>query len=137
MYFLVNGFLCTVNVCNLNDANRLFPFSVIEEIEALKAIMSSDELDVTYSSNGRPVQLQTILYPATADEADQHYVCLTLIIKLVPEYPDQKPPVIELKNPRGLADDFVDNALRQCYERCAAYSGSLVVFEVIEVIFFL
>lgn len=106
--------------------------SVLEEIEALKAILFS-ELDVTYSPSGRPLELQHTLYPSTADDANQHYVCLTLVMKFPPGYPDQQ-PTIALKNPRGLGDDFLANALKLCNEKCAHFSGSPVIYEIIELL---
>ena len=88
----------------------------------------------SWYSSGRPLELQTILYPSTADEAKQQYVCLTLFMKFPPDYPDQ-PPAIKLKNPRGLGEDFLANALKLCHEKCDHFSGSPVIYEIIEVHF--
>lgn len=83
-------------------------------------------------SSGRPLELQTTLYPSTADDANQHYVCVTVIMKFPLDYPDHM-PIVELKNPRGLADDFLSNALKKCHEKCRDFSGSPVIYEIIEV----
>jgi len=48
-------------------------------------------------------------------------------------YPDQ-PPTVNLKNPRGLGDDFLANALKLCNEKCQDFSGSPVIYEIIEVL---
>lgn len=83
-------------------------------------------------SSGRPLELQTTLYPSTADDANQQYVCLQLYLKFPPKYPEEK-PLVELRNPRGLGDDFLANALKQCHEKCSCFSGSPVIYELIEV----
>lgn len=78
------------------------------------------------------MELQTIIYPSTADDANQQYVCLTLVLKFPPNYPDQQ-PLIELRNPRGLGEDFLANVLKLCHEKCDQFSGSPVIYEIIEV----
>lgn len=55
-------------------------------------------------------------------------------MKFLPEYPDQQ-PLIELRNPRGLGEDFLANALKLCHEKCNHFSGSPVIYEIIEVSF--
>ena len=55
-------------------------------------------------------------------------------MKFPPDYPDQ-PPAIKLKNPRGLGEDFLANALKLCHEKCDHFSGSPVIYEIIEVHF--
>jgi hypothetical protein len=40
---------------------------------------------------------------------------------------------VNLKNPRGLGDDFLANALKLCNEKCQDFSGSPVIYEIIEV----
>lgn len=82
--------------------------------------------------SGRPTQLSTILYPSTADDANQQFVCLTLNMKFPSKYPDEK-PVIELRNPRGLGEDFLANVFKQCQEKCDQFSGCPVIYEIIEV----
>lgn len=88
-----------------------------------------------YFSSGRPIEFRHTLYPSTADDANQHYVCLTLVMKFPAGYPDQ-PPSVNLKNPRGLGDDFLANALKLCNEKCQDFSGSPVIYEIIEVAVF-
>ena len=83
--------------------------------------------------SGRPLELQTTLYPSTADDANQHYVCLTLVLKFSASYPDEM-PLVELKNPRGLGEDFIGKVLKKCHEKCSYFSGSPVIYEIIEVI---
>ncbi|XP_046444830.1 E3 ubiquitin-protein ligase RNF25-like [Daphnia pulex] len=117
---------------NNGNAHNESDQSVLEEIEALEAILFS-ELDVTYSPSGRPIEFRHTLYPSTADDANQHYVCLTLVMKFPAGYPDQ-PPSVNLKNPRGLGDDFLANALKLCNEKCQDFSGSPVIYEIIELL---
>ena len=87
----------------------------------------------TFPISGRPLELQTTLYPSTADETGQQFVCLQLHMKFPPKYPDQA-PAVQLRNPRGLGDDFVANALKQCQEKCSCFVGSPVIYELIEVV---
>lgn len=82
--------------------------------------------------SGGPVRLQTVLYPSTADDANQQYVCLTLVMNFPPNYPEEEPQ-IELKNPRGLGDDFLANVLNECREKCASFAGCPVIYEITEV----
>lgn len=86
--------------------------------------------------SGRPLELQTILVPSTANDANQQYVRLTLILKFPSGYPEQK-PLIELRNPRGLSEDFLADALKQCHEKCDQFAGSPVIYEIIEVLLLL
>jgi len=115
-----------------NDALSESDQCLLEEIEALKAIFMS-ELQLTYTASGRPLELQTTLYPSTADDANQHYVCVTVILKFPLDYPDHM-PIVELKNPRGLTDDFLSNAMKMCHEKCTDFSGSPVIYEIIELL---
>lgn len=85
-------------------------------------------------NRGRPLELQTTLFPSTAAVTDQRYVCLTLNMKFSPDYPEE-PPQLELKNPRGLGEDFLANVLECCKEKCATFAGSPVMYEVLEVSF--
>ena len=55
-----------------------------------------------------------------------------LIMKFPPSYPEQQ-PVIDLRNPRGLGEDFIANTLKLCHEKCLQFSGSPVIYEIIEV----
>jgi len=112
----------------LNESDQC----LLEEIEALKAIFMS-ELQLTYTASGRPLELQTTLYPSTADDANQHYVCVTVVIKFPLDYPDHI-PIVELKNPRGLADDFLSSTMKKCHEKCTDFSGCPVIYEIIELL---
>nr|CAG4640614.1 EOG090X00NX [Eulimnadia texana] len=106
--------------------------SLIEEMEALQAIFSS-ELEITYSESGRPEVVTTTLYPATADEVSQKYVQLTVKICLPPQYPDVVPD-ITFHKPRGLSDDFLQEALRNCRQRCEEFIGNPMIYEITELL---
>lgn len=73
------------------------------------------------------------MFPSTADDAKQQYVCITLVVTLLPDYPDRE-PIIQLRNPRGLDDSLIDDINRAAKEKCNECIGQPVVFELIEVI---
>lgn len=85
-----------------------------------------------FGFSGVPSKIKTVVLPSTADDINQQYVCLTLEVHLVKDYPDSE-PIIKLLNPRGLDDllfNDIQNAVKQKCEECI---GSPVVFELIEV----
>ncbi|XP_069705618.1 E3 ubiquitin-protein ligase RNF25 [Periplaneta americana] len=105
---------------------------VVDEVEALKAILM-DELIVRTNESGYPEAVETVLFPSTADDALQQYVCLTLVVELPPGYPDV-PPVTSLRNPRGLDDSVLGRIERETKEKCESYRGQAVIYELIELV---
>ncbi|CAH1638350.1 unnamed protein product [Spodoptera littoralis] len=104
---------------------------VTDEIEALEAILMDD---VVIKRVGEvPQVIETVLHPSTGDDVEQQYVCVTLVVKLTPGYPDSIPEVT-LRNPRGLDDDILANIHVQIREKIADCLGSPVIFELIELI---
>ncbi|CAG5045275.1 unnamed protein product [Parnassius apollo] len=104
---------------------------VSDEVEALQAILMND---VTIKREGnKPTIIETIVHPLTGDDTDQQYVCVTLEVKLTPDYPDSSPEVT-LRNPRGLDDQLLFTINSQIKEKLAECLGQPVVFELIEVI---
>lgn len=73
-----------------------------------------------------------MVFPSTADDALQQYVCLTLVVELPPGYPDVAPD-ISLRNPRGLDDSVLSRINREVKEKCESYRGQAVIYELIEV----
>lgn len=67
-----------------------------------------------------------------ADDSDS-YVCVTLVVGLVPGYPDER-PTFKLKNPRGLSDCTLDIIARNINAKLDECQGSPVVFDLIEVV---
>lgn len=101
-----------------------------DEIEALEAILMDDV--VIKRVGDVPQVIETVLHPSTGDDVEQQYVCVTLVVKLTPGYPDSIPEVT-LRNPRGLDDDILANIHVQIREKIADCLGSPVIFELIEV----
>lgn len=82
--------------------------------------------------SGYPVAVETVVFPSTADDALQQYVCLTLVVELTPGYPDVAPDIL-LRNPRGLDDSVLGRIDREVKEKCESYRGQAVIYELIEV----
>lgn len=70
--------------------------------------------------------------PVTDLDTDEQYVTLTLDVTLPVGYPDVT-PIVKFRNPRGLADSTLDLLKEQISNKCAEYSGSPVLYEIIEV----
>lgn len=107
-------------------------YRVYDELEALEAILIED-LAVKHD-NGVPSIVETTIHPSTGDQIDQQYVCLTLEIKLTPDYPETSPEVF-LRNPRGLDDQLLANIDLKIKEKLDRHVGNPIVFELIEVSF--
>lgn len=105
-------------------------FRVCEEIGALEAILMDDV--VVRRVDNVPRSFETVVHPSTGDDTEQQYVCVTLEVKLTPEYPDSSPVVI-LKNPRGLDDCVLASIHSQIFDRLTKSLGQPVLFELIEV----
>lgn len=73
-----------------------------------------------------------MIFPSTADDTLQQYVCLTLVVELPPGYPDVA-PAVSLRNPRGLDDSVLGRIDREVKEKCESYCGQAVIYELIEV----
>ncbi|XP_072949452.1 E3 ubiquitin-protein ligase RNF25 [Epargyreus clarus] len=104
---------------------------VCEEIGALEAILMDDV--VVRRVDNVPKSLETVVHPSTGDDTEQQYVCVTLEVKLTPEYPDSSPVVI-LKNPRGLDDCVLASIHSQIFEKLSKSLGQPVLFELIELV---
>ncbi|XP_063363986.1 E3 ubiquitin-protein ligase RNF25 [Cydia amplana] len=104
---------------------------VTDEVEALEAILMDDV--VIKRVDDVPHTIETVVHPSTGDDTDQQYVCVTLEVKLTPDYPDSSPEVT-LRNPRGLDDVLLNTINSQIKEKLVDCLGQPVVFELIELI---
>lgn len=67
------------------------------------------------------------------DDDTASYVCVTLLIELVPGYPDERAR-FTLKNPRGLSDCTLDTISRNINAKLDENRGAPVVFDLIDVV---
>lgn len=104
-----------------------------DEIEALRAILLDDELTITETDSGKPQEIETLIFPSTGEDELSQYVCIKLIVKLLPGYPDVS-PTINLKNPRGLDENTIKEIQQDLNSKCQELIGQPVVFELIEII---
>lgn len=102
----------------------------LEEIEALIAILEEDTVEIIEHGDDMR-ELNVSLTPLTASEQDKQYVSLLLVIKISPDYPST-PPVLSVRNPRGLDDSAVSGLIKQMNIKCEEYIGCPVFFELIE-----
>lgn len=109
-------------------------FRVADEVEALEAILLDD---VTVKKvNNVPTAIETVVHPSTGEDIDQQFVCVTLEVRLTSNYPDSSPEVT-LRNPRGLDDQLIASINSQIKDKLIDWLGLPVVFELIEVRFFI
>ncbi|KAG7209061.1 hypothetical protein KM043_015218 [Ampulex compressa] len=106
---------------------------VTDEIEALRAILLDDELDIKENDRGEPECIETVLFPSTGEDSQSQYVCVTLVVQLPVGYPDVL-PTINLRNPRGLDEDTVKLMQSDAEAKCKDFIGQPVMFELIELI---
>ncbi|XP_041979276.1 E3 ubiquitin-protein ligase RNF25 [Aricia agestis] len=104
---------------------------VYDEIEALEAILIEDL--VVKHEDGVPKIIETVIHPSTADNIDQQFVCITLEVRLTPDYPDSSPEVF-LRNPRGLDDQLLSIINTKIREMLNINLGNPVIFELIELV---
>jgi len=106
---------------------------VIEEVEALTAILEEDTVEVVKEEGGgeRPKELSIKILPLTEGEQEKQYVSLNLVVSLPEEYPTC-PPTLGVRNPRGLDEAAVAGLLADMNARCEEYCGCPVLFELIE-----
>lgn len=106
---------------------------VTDEIEALKAILLDDELNIKENDRGEPEYIETVLFPSTGEDSQSQYVCVTLIVQLPAGYPDIS-PTINLRNSRGLDENTVRLMQSDAEAKCKNFIGQPVMFELIELI---
>lgn len=101
------------------------------EIEALKAIYIH-ELEVGFDESKRSTCVKVSLHPATADNAEEQYVCLDLVLDIPTEYPDVLPE-ITIRNPRGLSDEKTAKIEQDLQDMARENLGSQMLYQLIEV----
>jgi len=104
---------------------------VIEEIEALTAILDEGTVEIVNDDSELPKDISIKITPLTASEQEKQYVSLTLVITLPSAYPNA-PPSLGVRNPRGLEDSAIAGLLDEMNTRCGEYVGCPVLFELIE-----
>ncbi|XP_033225455.1 E3 ubiquitin-protein ligase RNF25 isoform X2 [Belonocnema kinseyi] len=106
---------------------------VVDEIEALKAILLDDELNIKENESGEPELIEILVFPSTGEDSQSQYVCVSLVVKLVPGYPDVSPDV-SFRNPRGLDEGTMKIIQSEAYTKCQDFVGQPVMFELIELV---
>lgn len=101
------------------------------EIEALKAIYIH-ELEVSFDESKRSTCVKVSLHPATADNAEEQYVCLDLVLDIPTEYPDVLPD-ITIRNPRGLSDEKIAKIEQDLQDMAHENLGGPMLYQLIEV----
>ncbi|XP_052797910.1 dentin sialophosphoprotein-like [Mya arenaria] len=101
-----------------------------EEILLLEEIYIQ-ELEVKRNSSGRTESVALQLHPATGEDLEQRYVCMTLILDLPEQYPDVSPE-FTIKNPRGVNEEEIQSLLEDMHKLCEERRGGPVLYELIE-----
>lgn len=115
--------------CNFDVSNE--DFSVVDtELESLLAIFI-DELSYTKKSDGTIEEIQIQLHPFTGHDTTKQFVCMTLIIRPSPKYPDEI-PFFEIRNPRGLGEEEIASLLQDMKLKAQEYVGEPVLYTLIE-----
>ncbi|KAL4223522.1 NF-kappaB binding [Mactra antiquata] len=101
-----------------------------EEIEVLEAIYV-EELNITKDDSSDVTQIMLQLHPATGDDIEQRFVCMTLVLSLTTKYPDELPD-ITIRNPRGIAEEEIASLREDMQVLCEERRGSPMLYELIE-----
>lgn len=99
-----------------------------DELEMLRSIYLN-ELEVLYDKGCPLITVQ--LHPSTADNVDEQYVRMSLILYLPAGYPDAIPD-IKIQNPRGLSDEKLQRIVDDLCSKAEERKGSAMLFELIE-----
>lgn len=71
------------------------------------------------------------LHPATGDDQDKKYVCMTLQLDPPEQYPDV-PPEMVIRNPRGIGDEEIQSLLEDMHKLAMDRRGGPMLYELIE-----
>ena len=102
----------------------------MEELEVLESIYL-DDIKVEKDERDFPVSIQLQLHPATGDELDKRYVCMTLTLRISKQYPYEVPEIIITK-PLGIADEEVQSLLQELEMLAEDRVGEEMLYEIIE-----
>ncbi|XP_075386501.1 E3 ubiquitin-protein ligase RNF25 [Tenrec ecaudatus] len=101
------------------------------EVEVLESIYLDELQVVKGSGRSSPWEISITLHPATAEDQDSQYVCVTLVLQVPTQYPNAVPR-ISIRNPRGLSDEHL-HTISQALSRVAEASlGTAMLYELIE-----
>eukprot|EP00128_Syssomonas_multiformis_P000303 Colp12_sorted_trinity150504_noHs@26193 len=75
--------------------------------------------------------LQLDLKPHTAQDESKQFVRATLLIGILPKYPEVA-PIIRFKNVRGMADEDITQRLRKLYDLADSRKGEVMLYDMIE-----
>ncbi|KAK2181386.1 hypothetical protein NP493_401g04031 [Ridgeia piscesae] len=101
-----------------------------EELQLLEAIYVN-ELTLQKDDKDWPSCLSVRLHPATGDVQEQQYVCLTLELTPPHDYPTSLPG-IAIRNPRGLAEEHVNDLRKTLGDLAQERRGYPMLYELIE-----
>ncbi|KAL3858195.1 hypothetical protein ACJMK2_012799 [Sinanodonta woodiana] len=103
---------------------------VLEELEVLEAIYL-DDLNISRDESGLVQSISLVLHPATGDDVHKKFVCMTLVIQIPEQYPNDL-PTVTVRNPRGIGDEDIQSLLEAIDKRMEERKGESMLFEVIE-----
>lgn len=102
-----------------------------EELASIEAILIEGLQIERRPEDGRPKSVTYQCSPLVASEEDRSYVGLTLIVHITENYPNEVPKV-EIRNPRGLDENDVNDLVQNLVEKCEQFVGGPVVFALID-----
>lgn len=91
-----------------------------------------NEIFIVCFLRGEPESIETLVFPSTGEDSQSQYVCVRLIVELLPGYPDTT-PIVNLRNPRGLDEETVKQIQSDADAKCIDIVGQPMMFELIEV----
>ncbi|XP_008397647.1 eIF-2-alpha kinase GCN2 [Poecilia reticulata] len=106
------------------------------ELEALASIFGDDFEDLRNQDPWkvkRPPEMHLCLRPNGLNNGQECYVTVDLLVKCPPTYPDA-PPVLELKNAKGLSNENLQNLQSELTKLAAARCGEVMIYELADYI---
>lgn len=101
------------------------------EVEVLESIYLDELQVIKGSGRSSPWEILITLHPATAEDQDSQYVCLTLVLRVPAQYPYEVPE-ISIRNPRGLSDEQIHKISQALGSVAKAGLGTAMLYELIE-----
>ncbi|KAK3576129.1 hypothetical protein CHS0354_043097 [Potamilus streckersoni] len=90
-----------------------------------------DDLKISRDESGLVQSMSLVLHPATGDDVHKKFVCMTLVIQIPEQYPNDL-PTVTVRNPRGIGDEDIQSLLEVIDKRMEERKGESMLFEVIE-----
>ncbi|KAM9356242.1 eIF-2-alpha kinase GCN2 isoform 2-T2 [Pholidichthys leucotaenia] len=113
------------------DGNDDYTVQQENELEALASIFGDDFQDLRSKDPWkvkRPPEVYLCLRPNGLNNGQECYVTVDLHVKCPPTYPDV-PPVLELKNAKGLSYENLQNLESELKKLAATRCGEVVIYE--------